>query len=126
MWLILILLIMCVCVSPRGDTHASYAIAPLVAAGLVSAGASLFNGLFGSIFGNKKAEEHAQQQFEYQKMLNQQQQEFTQENMHLQNDLNNQSWFKQFGAQSQMNSQLMHTTPSVQRQALVQAGLNQD
>lgn len=124
MWLILILLIMCVCVSPRGDTHTTFAIAPLVAAGLVSAGASLFNGLFGSIFGNKKAEEHAQQQFEYQKMLNQQQQEFTQENMHLQNDLNNQSWFKQFGAQSQMNSQLMHTTPSVQRQALVQAGLN--
>lgn len=124
MWLILILLIICVCVSPRGDTHTTFAIAPLVAAGLVSAGASLFNGLFGSIFGNKKTEQHAQQQFEYQKMLNQQQQEFTQENMHLQNDLNNQSWFKQFGAQSQMNSQLMHTTPSVQRQALVQAGLN--
>lgn len=127
MWLILILLIICVCVSPRGDTHTTLAIAPFMVAALpsmISAGASVFNGLFGSIFGNNKAEQHAQQQFEYQKQLNQQQQEFTQENMHLQNDLNNQSWFKQFGAQSQMNSQLMHTTPSVQRQALVQAGLN--
>ena len=126
MWLILILLFICVCVSPRGDTHTILAIAPAlpVAAWAVPAAVSLFNGFFGSIFGNKKAEERAQQQFEYQKLLNQQQQEYTQENMHLQNDLNNQSWFKQFGAQSQMNSQLMHNTPSIQRQALVQAGLN--
>lgn len=89
-----------------------------LAAAAVSAASSVASTLLNN--SNKLSAE--ERQYGYQKQLNQQQQEYAQENMKLQNQLNEQSWFKQFGVQTMQNARLMASAPTANRNAMVSAG----
>lgn len=93
---------------------AQYNIDPLLGAALITGGLGVFNG----IFGRSSADASNKQQYKYQRLLNDQTQEYNVQNMNLQHSLNKSALNYSYDLENKYNS------PLAQRQRLENAGFN--
>lgn len=87
---------------------------------IASAGASLLGSLFGGLFSSSNQEKQFQQQKELMKYSH----ELGLENMDYQQKLGHQTFDYTFGKESSLNQRLMENSPTIQKQAMLDAGIN--
>lgn len=87
---------------------------------IVSAGTSLLGSLFGGLFSSSNQDKQFQQQKELMKYSH----ELGLENMDYQQKLGHQTFDYTFGKESSLNQRLMENSPTIQKQAMLDAGIN--